>query len=328
MKEVTVIIPTHNMKKDLIDCLNSLIKQSYKDYEIVIVDDASTDGTYEFLKEAYPFVNVIRNKIKVGPEASRNIAIKIIKSKYIAFLDADTLVNEKWLEELIKAMETNKDEKVGMCSCKILKYRLPHTIDNIGHGLYYDFSPIHLGEGKPSEKFSNEMQEVFGICLAGALVKKEIFDIVGLFDEDYQGNFGDDEWTWRARLHGYRCIYVPTAIMYHKRRGSGILNKENIIRWERNRLLSLIKYYPPLMILFSFYYSLKRYLIALLKPYPHKLPWTQIILGVLQGWLQALKMIKPFLEKRKIYKANWDKEIEKWLIKKWPCKNEIEMLYL
>ena len=185
-----------------------------------------------------------------------------------------------------------------MCSCKILNYSRPNIIDNIGHALYYDFSPIHIAEGEEDRGQYKEITEVFGICLAGALVKRELFDKVGYFDETYGENFGDDEWTWRVRTLGYKCYFVPTAIMYHKRNKTKMLNLRNIFNWEKNRICSIIQYYPLGMAAISIFYTLKRYTCSLMKHRVEK-PLFGIMRTILYAWCESFKMLLLFLKKRK-----------------------------
>ncbi len=314
--EVCVIIPVHNMRENLENCLTYLRKQTYRQFEIVVVDDVSSDGTKEMIERKFQGVKVICNNKRLGPEASRNRAIEGVNARYIVTLDADAYAEMSCLEELVKAADS--DKKIGMCSCKIVNFFNPAFIDNIGHGLYYDFSPIHLGEGEEEKRFNARM-EVFGICLAASLIKKEVFDTRGLFDEDYVRNLGDDEWTWRARLGDYKCLFVPTALVYHKRTTSGQLNATGVLLWERNRILSLIKYYPLHMIIASIYYTLKRY-TSYLRKGKKQILLHEIIIALLQAWKEVLRLSPKFLRKRKINKQERQaatSKIKKYLKRNW-----------
>ena len=314
--EVDIIIPTLNTKDTLETCLNSLFNQSYKQFRITIIDDASTDGTIAMLQSKFSGVKIIRNEKIIGREASRNTAIRNSNARYIATLDADTIVDRKWLEELVRAIAV--DEDIGMCSCKILKMDKPHIIDNIGHALYYDFSPLHIGTGQKDRGQFERKIEIFGVCLTSALIRREIFNRVGFFDEDYNDNLGDDEWLWRARAIGYRCIYVPTAVVYHKKTSS-YLNKKNIFIWERNRILSIIKYYSLFMAMKSIFYSLKRYFSYRPKE-GNKIPIYRIIPIVLYAWYKAFIISPKFIKKRKNHKLAKEilnSRLENYLSKHW-----------
>jgi GT2 family glycosyltransferase len=320
--EVVVVIPVYNMKDYLNECLVSLLNQTYKRFAVAVINDASEDEVGEMMRQNFPDVRLLNNKIRLGQEASRNIAIKHIKVKYIATLDADTVVDKEWLEELVRAIDSDKD--IGMCSCKILKFSPLPTIDNIGHELYYDFSPIHIGANDADRGQSGEIKEIFGICMAGSLIKKEVFDRVGLFDEDYRGSFGDDEWTWRARMAGYRCLFVPTAIMYHRKTTTGVLDKRNIFIWERNRLLSIIKHYSLQMIIISIFYTFKRYVSYLVKG-EKEIPLYRIIPGILYAWKEAFKSSFTFIQKRKSNRLDKIalRKMKTRLTKNWPSHGGI-----
>jgi len=300
--KVSIIIPIHKVRNCFKKCLSFLSNQTYKNFEVILIDDFSIDNSIDMVRKSFPNIKIVNNSERLGAIKSRNIGIKNSNSSYIALLDSDTLVKKEWLEELVKVIQSDKN--IGMCAPKILKLSEPEIIDSVGHDLYYDFSPIHRGSREVDIGQLEKSKEVFGMCLAGALFRKEVFDKVGLFDEDYGQNFGDDEWTWRARLAGYRCIYVPTAVMYHKRESSNRLNSQLLFFWERNRIWSMIKYYPLGMIFISIFYTLKRYVVAMfsylfIKKKENKLSLYVAILTILYAWTQALFKLPLFIKKRR-----------------------------
>jgi hypothetical protein len=311
---VTVVIPAYNMKDDLVKCLNSLYSQSYSDFAAIVINDDSRDGTLEMLGNCFPQVKVITHEVRLGQEACRNKGINKIKSKWFATLDADAELDKRWLEALVEAGEA--DTNIGMCSCKIFDYYRKNTIDCIGHSLYYDFSPKHIGFGEEDRGQFDKSVDIFGVCLAGSLIKKEVFDKAGFFDEDYGGNFGDDEWGWRARLTGYRCVFVPAAVMYHKRTQSRLLSEKNIIIWERNRILSIIKYYPLSMCAVSLFYAIKRYVLCLMRKKNSSISFGRIIFSLLLGWKEAFLFFPVFIRKRNMNK----KLISMFKIKAYLCR--------
>ena len=315
--EVSIVIPAYNMKDYLKGCLSSLAQQYYRNFEIIVSDDASEDGTDIMVQTQFPEVKIIRNHTNRGAVYSRNTAIKNANGIYIATLDADTSVDTMWLWALVETIK--RDYAVGMCSCKILRFEQRTIVDNIGHTLYYDFSPQHIGMGLEERLVPGKAEGLFGVCLAGALIKKEIFYRVGFFDEDYGENFGDDEWSWRARLAGYQCVYVPAAIMYHHRLNSRIVNTKQIFLWERNRILSMAKYYTIPMIMASIWYSLKRFGIALSRR-ENKARSLTIPFVLMKAWKEALMVLPVFLRKRReevVKDRNAIIEMKKLLCRHW-----------
>lgn len=324
-KKICVVIPIYNSGSYIEGCLKSVCNQTYRDFEIIIVDDCSTDNSVKKIKDIFSDIKIISNFKRLGPEKSRNIGIKNANVSYIAFLDSDALVDENWLKELLTVIDS--DTSIGMCASKILSFPDLDIIESAGHALYYDFSPIHIGAGQKATHL-NENMAVFGVCFAGAMVRKKIFDEIGLFDEDYGYNLGDDEWSWRARLAGYKCVFASKAIVRHRRLGTRSINQELLFRWEKNRSLSIIKYYSPRMVLISFYYTLKRVIGTLFsRRYKKtKLSFPKIISIILLAWGYTLLTAAIFIKKRKklsiIKKASCFKMLV-WLRKNWvEDKNE------
>ena len=320
---ISIIAPFYNVKNHIEDFLRSLSEQTYRDFEVILIDDSSTDNSANIVRKYFPSARIIHNSKRLGAIKSRNIGIRNSRSSYIALLDSDTLVDREWLKKLFEVIHSDMD--IGICAPKILKYSEPNIIDSLGHSLYYDFSPMHRKCGGIGTAHFNKNQEIFGMCLAGALFRKEVFEKVGLFDEDYGQNFGDDEWTWRARLAGYKCIYVPASVMYHKRQQTSELDLRLLFLWERNRIWSMIKYYSLIMILESIYYSLKRYVISIflyliIKKKKNKLSTFTVIITILYAWWEALLKFPLFIKKRKwvrqICKVS-NLEMRSWLNKNW-----------
>lgn len=301
---VSVVIPALNAGRELEECLASLAKQTLLPQEIIVVDDCSDDGAAQEVCRRFPLVRLIRNSSRMGEDGSRNIGIKKAAGAYIATLDADTVVSERWLESLLAGITSGED--IGMCSSKIFMHGRPGIIDNVGHSLYYDFSAMHIGEGQADKGQFDTQREVFGFCIAGALIKKEVFQRTGYLDEDYQNNgksVGEDEWVWRAHLEGFRCLFVPGAVMFHKRRNTRTVLQKKIVRqWERNRVLSLLKFYPLCALPAASYYTLKRLLVswrAHRRCARRAAPLGSIVAGVACGWRDALLLAPLFLRKRK-----------------------------
>ena len=155
-------------------------------------------------------------------------------------------------------IERHRD--VAACTPKIFKYPEVDIIDNVGHILYRDFGVIHKGEWKTNGNF-NSIREVFGICLAAPLIRREVISQIGLLEEFYDYTSGD-EWSIRMRSKGWKILFVPNAIAYHKRQRSQNKDKRFLYYLERNRIYSLVQYMPLQIIVKSPYYTLKRFIYS------------------------------------------------------------------
>ena len=300
METISVVITNYNHRDCLMDCLSSLYAQTYKDYEVIFVDNASTDGSLELIRQNFTGVKIIAVSKDSGEAKSLNIGIKYSKNNYIVLLNSDVWLEKNFLEELLNAIKT--DSSIGICAPKILNFLQPYKIDAVGHGLYYDLFPFHIGQDEVDKGQYEKVMEVFGTCLAGGLFRKEVFDKVGLFDNDLFYIPGDDL-TWRVKIAGYRCIYVPKAIMLHKRLACRITNPMALYFLERNRILIMTKYYPLNMAIASLYYTLKRLLIsfishAFLKKVEKRLSIRKTIFTIIRAWCAAIVKLPLFLKKR------------------------------
>ncbi|MBO5622243.1 MAG: glycosyltransferase family 2 protein [Butyrivibrio sp.] len=209
---VTVIIPNFNGKKYLSDCLKSLAKQSFTDFDVIIVDDGSTDGSAEFIMNNYPFVKVIELKENTGFANAANTGIMASDSPYVFLLNNDTMCDERAIERLVRVMENKK--KLFSAQAKMLQMKEPHNIDDCGDlycALGWAFTP---GKDKNFRKFSRR-ESITSTCAGAAIYRKEYFEKVGYFDQEHFCYLEDVDLGYRARLKGYANVMEPTAIVYH-----------------------------------------------------------------------------------------------------------------
>jgi GT2 family glycosyltransferase len=210
---VSVIVVNWNGKKFIAECLDGLRKQTYKDHSIVLVDNGSNDGSLELVHRKYPEVKTIPLAENLGFAVANNRAIQSIGTQYVALLNNDAVPQPGWLENLLKALEMNP--AAGMAASKMLLYDRPDTIDRAGDIYTTAATALLNGRGQPSNNFNNPAW-VFGACAGAAVYRKRLLDDIGLFDEDFFLLYEDVDLSFRAQLRGYRCIYVPDAIVYHK----------------------------------------------------------------------------------------------------------------
>lgn len=202
---VSIIIVNYNGKKHLEKCLNSLLQIKYQNYEIIIVDNHSTDGSIELIMQRYPQVKLIELEKNCGFAEPNNIAAKTANGKYLHFLNNDTIVSPDFLGELVKAME--QDPNIAISQSMLL--RPDETVDSGGD--YIDT----LGRAYSSKKRPEQIQPILSARGASMMVRQDIFWNLGGFDKEFFATFEDVDIGWRAWISGYQVIIVPKSIVYH-----------------------------------------------------------------------------------------------------------------
>jgi GT2 family glycosyltransferase len=260
---VSVVIVNWNGKHHLGECLGSLRAQTFKDFEIILVDNGSQDGSREYVQENFHEVRLVELQKNCGFAGGNNAGIRVASGKYLALLNNDTKVDPAWLTNLLKEAEANPSP-VGMWASKILSYDHPDIIDNVGLLMY----PDGLGRGKGRLEVDggqyDQTGEAFFPSGCAGLYRRSMLDEIGLFDEEFFAYADDVDLGLRARLAGWHCIYVPSAKVYHKYSGSSSAHSPfKAFLVERNRIWVLLKYYPIEMILISPFVTLTRLLVHL-----------------------------------------------------------------
>ncbi|MFQ6059195.1 MAG: glycosyltransferase family 2 protein [Anaerolineae bacterium] len=239
----SIIILNWNGRPYLEGCLSSVMAQTYPDFEVVLVDNGSTDGSTEFVARRFPQVRIIRHDENLGFAAGNNAAIRATRSLYIATLNNDARAEPAWLAELVEAMES--DAQVGMCASKMLYAHRPEVIDSAG--LSPDVAGIAWNRrwGERDRGDDAGPMEVFGACAGAALYRRAMLDQIGLFDEDFFAYLEDADLAWRARLAGWKCLYVPTAVAHHVHSATGGVGSpfKNYLLG-RNKIWTIVKNYP------------------------------------------------------------------------------------
>lgn len=210
---ISVIIPSWNGKKYLETCLDSLQDQTFKDFETILVDNGSEDNTISFVNKHYPFVKIIALEKNFGFSGAVNKAIGESKGNYLALLNNDTEVHPDWLKELYKS--TTTFASYWLFASKILCFDRRDTIDNIGEILRENGTTSKAFHHRKDGQKANVVQEVFGPSATACLYKRELFNRIGFFDEDFFIGYDDADFHFRAQLAGFRCLYIPSAKVYH-----------------------------------------------------------------------------------------------------------------
>lgn len=256
---ISVVIPNWNGKHFLAECIDSLNEQTFRDFEIILVDNGSTDGSAEFAEERYGnFIRIIRNKKNLGFTGGNNVGIEAARGEYIVLLNNDTWAEPTWLEELAKA--TYLGHPIGMWASKVYSYFRRNQIEAVGELIYWDGLSRSRGQYELEKGQYGEMEGIFFPPGCGGMYRKVVFEEIGLFDEDFFAYGDDAEIGIRARLAGWKCVFVPKAIVYHKSSGStGQYSPFKAFYVERNRFWITIKYFPFAMLLLSFFFTFYRF---------------------------------------------------------------------
>ena len=288
MAEVAVIIPNWNGRHLLSRCVHALRSQTHCDVEIVIVDNGSTDGSVAYVRQHFPEVRIMANAENRGFAAATNQGIRATQSRYVATLNNDTEVAPEWLAALIAAMEAAPD--VGMCASKLLFADRPHIINSAGIAIDRVGIAWDRCGGLRDAADVTEPVEVFGPCAGAALYRRDMLATVGLFDEDFFAYMEDVDLAWRARVAGWRCLYVPQARVLHHHSATG---KEGSpfknFHLGRNKVWLLLKNYPFrqlwMMTLLVWFYDIAAVVYALVARGD-----IHALRGRLAGWRGAVKM--------------------------------------
>ena len=233
MDLASVIIVNWNGKKFLAECLESLRQQAYRRFSIILVDNGSNDGSNNFVIRNYPEVKIIALPGNVGFSAANNIALKTVKTEYAALLNNDAVAHPLWLQTLIEALEEHPE--AGFAASKMLFYDNPEIIDRTGDAYTSAGTGLLRGRGEPASSY-NKQEWVFGACAGAALYRTQMLRDAGIFDEDFFLLYEDVDLSFRAQLKGYKCLYVPEAIVYHKGSGSIVYDSPTSVYYSHRNL--------------------------------------------------------------------------------------------
>lgn len=218
MPLVSVVIPNWNGVAFLPECLDALRAQSFRDFEVLLIDNGSTDGSAALVNERYPEVKVIELESNRGFAVAVNTGIRHSAGSVIALLNNDTAAEPGWLARAADCLERHAG--AGSVACRVVYMGKEDTIDSAGDEAVAWGTVFNRGHLQPcGAPFDTETQ-VFGFCGSAALIKRAVFDDIGLFDENMFAYYEDLDINLRARLRGWECIYCPGAVVRHRYSGS------------------------------------------------------------------------------------------------------------
>jgi len=321
MVTVSVVVLNWNGKKHAEECLHSLFAQSYKDFEVLFVDNQSSDNSIEFVTEKfpakkYPQLKILPSGGNWGQGWGDNFGIKRAAGKYVVLMDNDTKADKDFLKEVVKTAES--DPTIGIVVGKLLYYSQPDTFNSIGHTVFVDGSCIDTAIGEKDTGQYDEMKEIFSANTAGTLLRKEMLEDTAIegeyLDADFFTYYEDVDLGFRNRLRGWKCFYNPKAKVLHKVNVStSQVSNLGLYSGIRNKPFFIIKNYPTPLLWKYGIFIFGRWFVSFFY-YLFKLNKTS-----LRARRDTLKMLPKMLHKRKIIQSRRkisSKELEKWLVKR------------
>ncbi|MDD5237110.1 MAG: glycosyltransferase family 2 protein [Candidatus Omnitrophica bacterium] len=237
----SIIIVTFNSGSTIQPCLSSIARQTYKPIQTIVLDNASSDPTPRLLAEDKN-ITFIQNPQNSGFAKANNIALEHTEGNFILFLNPDAQLKNDFLENLTPVIRQYDNQKIGSYCGKILQDKNSNIVDSKGiHLENWRLLPMDIDEGRKDNPKDNTVKSVFGAPGACAIYKKECLKDLELggkvFKEDFFAFYEDVDLAWRAQKRGWRTLYVPGAVCYHKKKGPGEKNIPLLARAYKNRLL-------------------------------------------------------------------------------------------
>jgi len=237
MQPISVIIVNFNGREHLAECLNSVLNQFYPNYEVILVDNCSSDGSVQYVQKTFPKVRVIENYANLGYGGGNNVGYKNAHGEFIAVLNPDTVVAENWLNELANAFLRKPDAKI--VTSKILLYDDQRRINACGNDIHFTGLVFSRRLGEKDGSIEEEYVTAPSGC--SFMVSKELIEEMGFFDTELLQHwlFEDTDLAIRLQLRGYRCFLASSSKVYHK---FGLkMTPQRYFMLERGRYLLLLK---------------------------------------------------------------------------------------
>jgi GT2 family glycosyltransferase len=244
--KVSVIVLTWNGLKFLPECLGSLAAQSFRDFETLLVDNGSSDGTREWVGEHHPLVKLVCLPENLGFAEGNNRGLAAASGEFIVLLNNDTRVEPSFLAELVAAAEASPE--AGMVAAKMLNYFEPGRIDAVALKIGSNGLGYNIGVGE-SDAGQYDAAAPFGPCGGAALYRRAMIDEVGFFDPDFFAYYEDFDLAWRGRLAGWGCVCAPRAVVYHVHSAtSGEWSAFKLYQTQRNKWYVIVKNWPAALL--------------------------------------------------------------------------------
>jgi GT2 family glycosyltransferase len=221
----------------ILGCLRSLINQTYPDFQTIVVDNGSSDGSVDAVSNEFPQVKVVRLPANEGFSYATNLGVRESNGEILAFLNNDAEADPDWINAGMQVFQNHPE--IGILASRIMDYHQRDVIQNAGIKIRRSGRPAGLGRG---QKFGGQWattREVFGASGGAMMVRRSVWEKVGPFREDFVSYLEDVDWAFRARLMGEKCRYVPKMVVYHREAAtSDTSGKHGVDSPERVRLIA------------------------------------------------------------------------------------------
>jgi GT2 family glycosyltransferase len=317
---VSVTLVTYNSGRFIRRCLESVLEQNYPRFEVIVIDNASTDGTADILEQFADKCRIQYNQENIGFAAAQNQAIAISQGLWVLALNPDVLLMKDFMEELVIA--GNLDRKVGTVCGKLLSisasFDLPEEQLVDSTGIFFTPMLRHLDRGslEPDKGHYLNFEYVFGATAAAALYRRKMIDDISIqgefFDSDFFVYREDADVAWRAQLMGWRCLYSPRACGYHVR--SVLPGKRHALPPEinmhsvKNRFLMRIKNMTPHLYRRNWVAITGRDLVVIAACLLHEHSSLKAFTFVLKNWRRVLSKRREIMNRRRVQ----DDDLASW----------------
>jgi len=262
---ITIIISNLNgMDLNLLpECLDSLTKPNYNNWELIVVDNNSTDGSVGYLKKRFaklPNCILIQNPINMYSQGL-NLGAKSAKGDYLAYFNNDVAVHKNYFNTIIK--EFLNDKSLAIAQGKLLNLYKKGLIDSAGETMDIFGNPVTIGAGEKDKGQFDKIEDILSASGSACVIKMNIFQKLGGYDPDYGIGYEDMDLALRARRLGLKVKRFPKAIVFHKRASTDLAKFIRVkVKWHfnKNRLTTMIKNYPPKTLMLTIPITLSLYL--------------------------------------------------------------------
>ena len=326
---ISIIIPHWNGIETLSECISSLFETNFNSYEIIIVDNNSSDGSQQWIKDNYPTINLLENDSNYGYAGGCNRGVEIAKGKYLVFLNNDTVHTPDWLGHLLECIE--KDNNIAAVQPKILNYYDRTVFDYAGGAggemdiLCYPFAKgrLFLHCEKDLKQYNNASQ-CFWASGTSIMVKKDIFKKAGKFDETFFAHMEEIDLCWRLQAMGYDVCVEPNSVIFHKNAVSLPMHTHR--KYYLNHRNSLLMLFSNYSILNAFYFGMIRLMLEFIAlGYAFMKIDFKHASGILRSFIWLIFHPFVILNKRKRFKLI-RKLKDKEILKKF-CKTPIVLAH-
>lgn len=245
---ISIVVLNYNGRAWLERCLGAAASELAPDCELIVVDNGSSDGSVDFIQRSFPAVRVVSLERNTGFAGGNNAGAHAARGRYVAFLNNDAAPQPGWLAALRHALD--RDAQLGLAASCIVFLHDPSVIDSAGDGLTRWGGAFKRGHGGSVREAPNA-GDVFGACGAACLVRRDVFQELGGFDSAFFAVYEDVDLSYRFQLRGYRCTYVPEAVVHHAGSATlGRLSAKSVYWGQRNLEWMYIKNTPwPLLLI-------------------------------------------------------------------------------